>query len=352
MEEFTRTSELERLQLFNENHRESLLNKRMGEFRFGEKVRLPNPELSLEENLAHSPCEVVIVGINEDLGVRANFGRPGTSNAWEQSIPHLFNVQDNDYLKAEKVLLLGQIRFSDLDHLSQQLNTNHPEDMEQLRNMVTYIDGVVYSLARKVFDSGKKLIVIGGGHNNCYPLIKALHDSKGQKVSVLNFDPHADLRDAEGRHSGNGFTYALEEQLLAAYHIFGLGESVNNTAILRRIAQHDQLSMTTMEEILDRGLTSANTLLTESIKKLPLECTGLEIDMDVLTHYPASALNSAGFTGNELRSLVRCSIKALRPSYVHICEAAPELANSSAGRSQAANFLAKLTADVCKKLFK
>jgi formiminoglutamase len=350
MEDTIKTSEAERLQLFGENYRESLVNSRPGEFRFGEKVRLPNENLSVEENLRKSDCDVVLLGINEDIGVRANLGRQGTATAWEQCIPHLFNLQDNKYLQAEKVLLLGQVNFSDLDSLARQLNPGFPDDLKQLREMVTHIDQVVYAQAKRIFDSGKKLIVIGGGHNNCYPLIKALHDSRNDKVSVLNFDPHADLRDMEGRHSGNGFTYALEEKLLKEYHIFGLGESVNNTQILDRIAQSDILSATTMESILDEGMHKITDLLDTTLANFSNKCVGLEIDMDVLTHYPASAANSSGFSGNELRSLVRKTFKHLAPGYVHICEAAPDLASSQSGRSQAANFLAKITADVCKKM--
>ena len=347
----TPTKEIERLQRLGQNYRESLISIREGEYRFGQTVLLPDGEKPLDEVLKESACEVIILGINEDIGVRANLGRAGTANAWEQSIPHLFALQDNRYLPGEKVMVLGHLNFNDLDGVSRHLNPSFPDDLKQLRQIVELIDRYVYHTAKTIFDAGKKLVAVGGGHNNAYPIIKALADSKKQAVSVLNFDPHADLRDTEGRHSGNGFTYALNDGVLGHYHIFGMSESANNAAILKRIESSDNISATCMERILDEGLHKMNELLSESLSSFPQgHPVGMEIDMDVLTHFPASALNSSGFTGNQLRSLVRAAFDQISPDYVHLCEAAPDLANSKVGKSQAANFLARLTADVIKKL--
>jgi formiminoglutamase len=39
-------------------------------------------------------------------------------------------------------------------------------------------------------------------------------------VNAINFDAHSDFRILEGRHSGNGFSYAYEEGFLKKYFIF------------------------------------------------------------------------------------------------------------------------------------
>lgn len=345
------TKTIDRLQRLGHNYRESIVSARVGEERFGQTVQLADGVAPLDEVLKNSSCDVVVLGINEDIGVRANYGRAGTADAFEQSLPHLFALQNNRYLPGERVMVLGHLNFNDLDGLSRHFNPSFPDDLLQLRKMVEHIDGEVYKVAKTIFDAGKKLVVIGGGHNNAYPLIKALAASKSAPVSVLNFDPHADLRDAEGRHSGNGFTYALNEKSLGHYHIFGLAESSNNASILKRIESNDNISTTCMEHILDQGLHRMNDLLNAALDGFPKNTPlGMEIDMDVLTHFPASAVNSSGFTGNQLRSLVRAAFSQVTPDYVHLCEAAPNLANSKAGKSQAANFLARLSGDVIKKL--
>jgi formiminoglutamase len=36
--------------------------------------------------LQNSEAKYVIIGIPEDIGIRANFGRPGAASAWETAI--------------------------------------------------------------------------------------------------------------------------------------------------------------------------------------------------------------------------------------------------------------------------
>jgi formiminoglutamase len=63
-----------------------------------------------------------------------------------------------------------------------------------------------------------------GGHNNSYGNIKGTALAKGKPVNAINFDAHSDFRILEGRHSGNGFSYAYEEGFLKKFY-FGLHEN-------------------------------------------------------------------------------------------------------------------------------
>ena len=65
----------------------------------------------------------------------------------------------------------------------------------------------------------KKPIIIGGGHNNAYGNIKGTSLAIGEPINVINFDAHSDFRPEEGRHSGNGFSYAYTEGFLNYYFI-------------------------------------------------------------------------------------------------------------------------------------
>jgi arginase family enzyme len=38
-------------------------------------------------------------------------------------------------------------------------------------------------------------------------------------INAINFDAHSDFRILEGRHSGNGFSYAYEEGFLKKYFV-------------------------------------------------------------------------------------------------------------------------------------
>jgi formiminoglutamase len=38
----------------------------------------------------------------EDIGVRANFGRPGAASAWDTAIKSIANIQHNRFVKGTK----------------------------------------------------------------------------------------------------------------------------------------------------------------------------------------------------------------------------------------------------------
>jgi formiminoglutamase len=50
-------------------------------------------------------------------------------------------------------------------------------------------------------------------------------------INAINFDAHSDFRILEGRHSGNGFSYAYEEGFLKNI-VFGLHENYTSKSVL------------------------------------------------------------------------------------------------------------------------
>ena len=111
-------------------------------------------------------------------------------------------------------MLLGEFDFSTY----QNQIKNKP--VEYLRDVVSEIDIHVADVIQQVVSCNKIPIIIGGGHNNSYGNIKGTALAKGKPVNAINFDAHSDFRILEGRHSGNGFSYAYEEAFLKKYFIF------------------------------------------------------------------------------------------------------------------------------------
>jgi formiminoglutamase len=54
-------------------------------------------------------AKYVLLGIPEDIGIRANYGRPGAASAWESAIKSIANIQHNRFCKGSQILVLGQI---------------------------------------------------------------------------------------------------------------------------------------------------------------------------------------------------------------------------------------------------
>lgn len=176
------------------------------------------------ETLRDEGCRYVLLGIEEDIGARANCGRGGGAGAWSAFLPALCNMQDNSTLRGSSIALLGSVVLP--ADLTGGLATNAGiggDDLPQSRELVAELDGCVEAVATEVLKcSGLELITVGGGHNNCLPLLRAASAAAGgHAVSAANLDPHSDLRDTtEGRHSGNGFSTALEEGSLGRYYLY------------------------------------------------------------------------------------------------------------------------------------
>ncbi len=293
----------EGLVIYNQTEILQAVNHRSGETKVGEMVQTIN---SLEE-LKNSNARFVLLGIPEDFGVRANAGTPGASSAWQASLWAFLNIQSNRFLKGNEVLVLGHFSISE------------PKDQyaDTLRNKVAAIDEMVYPVIEKIVSAGKIPLVIGGGHNNAFPIIKGTFYAFKKPIDVLNIDAHADLRIMEGRHSGNGFTYALHHHYLCRYIMYGLHQNYNNEFILNLIENNKQLKAIFFDDLL-KGYNQ-NPLADSELQ------TGLEIDLDAVANILSSAETPSGFTLNQIRQFILQQPKKF--CYLHICEGAVQMAD-------------------------
>jgi formiminoglutamase len=166
-------------------------------------------------------------------------------------------------------------------------------------------------------------IVIGGGHNNAYPLIK--WSSKKKAINVLNLDPHADCREIDHRHSGNSFSYAIDQGILNEYAVLGLHEAFNNSFI-RNFLVGQRIKHSYFEDYLigNRNLIDDASEIIESWN-LDKHRIGIEIDMDCIANMPSSAFSPSGWSLDEVRTyLMRTIPQVEQLAYVHLPEAAPK----------------------------
>jgi formiminoglutamase len=196
----------------------SLINKREGEVKFGECVQTIEDD-NWEEALKASAAKFVLVGIPEDIGVRANYGIGGTHSLWQPALKALLNVQESKCLKGEQLLVLGAFDFNDI------IEQSKDKTIEELRELVGFIDDTVAPIIQKIAAAGKVPIVIGGGHNNAFPVLKGISEARKAALNCINLDAHTDFRQMEGRHSGNGFRYAHREGFLTKYEVIGRHET-------------------------------------------------------------------------------------------------------------------------------
>ncbi|MEZ4857975.1 MAG: formimidoylglutamase [Flavobacteriaceae bacterium] len=313
-----------------------LVRKREGESKFGEGLAT----VSHWEHLKELPAKYVLVGIPEDIGVRANYGNPGTAQAWEAALTVLCNIQNNEYTKVENLMVLGEVDCDAEMKSASRLSSKEENYHQKLGELVSEIDEKVTSVIEKILRAGKFPIIIGGGHNNSYGNLKGAFKAFGSAINCLNFDAHTDFRALEHRHSGNGFSYAFEEGYLDKYYTFGLHRNYTSQFVFDRLKLHSERIQFNLFEDVEINVTmpysEAIKTAEEFVTRTPF---GLELDLDAIEDMGSSAMTPGGYSINDARKFVSYFSKKEQCAYLHICEGAPGLGSFPAQVGKTISFL-------------
>lgn len=328
------------LSLFTQSQLDHYTAARAGEEKLGQKVGIVNTAEEIS-NATQQGYRFALIGIPESIGPVANHGHAGAENGWDAFLSYFLNLQSNAFLSGENVLLVGHIDCDDLMHaaLSDTSHTHQQQLCEQL-------DQRVHHILLSIFNAGLTPIVIGGGHNNAYPIIKACAESKQQSMAVINLDPHADFRALEGRHSGNPFRYAHNEGHLERYSVLGLHEQKNSTDALNALKKL-QFPFYSMQQIFWRKEITFDECITKTQQYLTGASSpiGIEVDVDAITEMPSSAITRAGISLDDALFYVHQIATLPKVQYLHLAEGAPSRhpAGEQAGKRVVGQTLAELS---------
>ncbi|HEX8270316.1 MAG TPA: formimidoylglutamase [Flavobacterium sp.] len=317
---------MEKLVPFRRGDLGKITNHRSGEIKFGERIQTVPEDADIVDWLNNSDARYVLFGIPEDIGVRANLGRPGTASAWQIALRSIANIQHNRFCKGNQLSILGHLNVEAEMEEAKNLDFNIIDDRLKLSQLVERVDKDVSNIIFTIVKAGKIPIVIGGGHNNSYGNIKGTALAKGKPINAVNFDAHSDFRILEGRHSGNGFSYAYEEGFLKKYFIFGLHENYTSKNVLDLIRKmEERIRYNTYDSIAirkEKRFSEELAVADDFVKNDPF---GIEVDLDSVPGVASSAMTSSGFSVDKLRQFVNFFGKNENAAYLHICEGAPDL---------------------------
>ncbi|MCB0375277.1 MAG: formimidoylglutamase [Sinomicrobium sp.] len=322
----------------------------VGEKKYGECVQCTaaTPE-DFSVHLRRSDAEYVLLGIPENIGVQANPGKKGAASAWEATLTMLLNTQHNPLNNGNGLYVLGHL---DVEKELAVFSTLNPDDNETLKKagkLVEEIDKEVTYIIGKIVASGKKPIVIGGGHNNAYGIIKGCALALNRPLNAVNFDAHSDFRKRGRRHSENGFSYAFSEGFLQKYYIFGLHENYTSGALFKKLKKYEHhIQYSTFEEIAVQQKKSFAYHLNHALIHVSKSAFGIEVDCDAIAGVPSSTMTPSGFSVNHARRFVTAMGNHRNARYLHICEAAPDPANERE-MEQTGKLIAYLITDFMKK---
>jgi formiminoglutamase len=319
---------------------ERLVASREGETKIGQELRLlSSTQLTeFEANLhlaALDGAHYAVLGVPEDIGPRANFERGGADGAWPAFLESFLNLQSNQFFDTSRLLLIGHIQVADLMKETAKLADDGHIPVHKLREFCGQLDKRIAPVIEQIVSAGLEPVVIGGGNNNSYPILKGVVSSLRQKgfmeaeegLAVVNCDAHADFRILEGRHSGNAFTYAHADDLLQSYFVLGLQEAYNSSEMFERLESADFLYVTydqfaiRHELTFDEAVQRLASFIYQSGSRL-----GLELDLDAVAHVPSSGGTGVGISHEEASHYIYALASSLDTSYFHVSEGAPKLA--------------------------
>ncbi len=312
----------------------SLAKVRRFETKLGERIQYLKAEENWMQHLQESTATYVLLGIPEDIGVKANYGVGGADTSWLPFLSSFLNIQSNDFLVGDQMLLLGHFDFGDIKYLIENNARNDDELVDACRHAVKVIDEAVEDIVKVIASCKKIPIVIGGGHNNAYPIIKGV--AKGlhkagllalSQINCINLDAHADYRVAEGRHSGNAFRYAEEDGYLGKYCIVALHENYLPQNILMDIHHNPFIDYISYEAIFLHERKNFIQAVAHATGFTEDTYTGIELDLDAIENTLSSACSPSGITPLHARQYIHFAATDSKVAYLHICEGAAHLSD-------------------------
>lgn len=163
---------MQHLKVYTKNDVLSPTKIRRFETKVGERLQVLNEAADISVAIAESPAKYILFGVPEDLGSKGNYGSGGMDTLWLPFLQNFLNMQSNDFFDGTEILLLGHFDFGDMQYLIDHTAKGDEERIEAYRHAVNTIDDEVEHLAKIITETKKIPLVIGGGHNNSYPLIK------------------------------------------------------------------------------------------------------------------------------------------------------------------------------------
>jgi len=313
------------------------------ETKLGEVIHIVPDPTQFEEFLKAVTAKYILIGVPEDIGVKANQGIGGTDTVWLPFLQSFLNIQSNDFLTGDSIVLAGHFDFGDIKFLIDNNAHGEEEKLEAYRHAVITIDEEVEQLIKLITEAKKIPVVIGGGHNNAYPLIKGA--AKGwykagaiplAQINCINLDAHADYRPLEGRHSGNAFRYAEEDGYLQKYCVIALHENYLPQNAWVDMVNNVFMDCITYEDIFLHEKRTFMQAVAHATGFTEDSLCGIELDLDSMEDTLSSAMSPVGVSPIHARQYISFVAADSKPAYLHICEGAIRLndgrTNESTGK--------------------
>ena len=137
----------------------------------------------------------------------------------------------------------------------------------------------------------------------------------------------------EGRHSGNGFTYAEEDGYLEKYCVIGIQENYLPQNVWMDIVNNPFVDCITYEDIFVHEKRSFLQAIGHATSFTDDSYCGIELDLDCIEGVLSSAQTPVGISPNHARQYIQFATAQSKVAYLHICEGATRLSDGRTDNS-------------------
>ncbi|MEQ9466267.1 MAG: formimidoylglutamase [Ekhidna sp.] len=277
---------------------------------------------------ANIPEGFCFLGFCSDVGVKRNLGRVGAVDGPDAIRKAMVNLAVH-FDERVKLTDVGDVVVS-----GDQLENAQVE-------LARYVEAI---LKKKSFP-----ILLGGGHEISYAHGKGVLDTfPNEKVGMINFDPHFDLRAyPQGAHSGSWARQLLEEYANFHYLPIGINEAVNIAPMFELMRERNQ-SFISMEELLSESEEELLARIKYFIDQM--DHIGITLDLDVFSAGVApgvSAANPYGALPHHIKPLLNEILNSAKVVSFDVAEMSPKYDDGRTAKLAASFIYDVVSAELC-----
>lgn len=207
-------------------------------------------------------------------------------------------------------------------------------DLGDVKMHVTDILQCQQNIEEAIFEAASRFantlpIVIGGDHSITYPALKGLLRAKPQRIGLIHFDAHLDVRDTlyGGPSNGTPMRSLLETETLRGEDMVTIGlRSFANSREYRQYAEQKGMTLFTANQVRKQGMEE---ILQWAMRYLEAKCDAIYVtfDVDVMDQsvvpgvpamgpagLPAIDLFSSAFTLGKSQSVIGMDMVCVDPT--------------------------------------
>ncbi len=261
----------------------------------------------IEDLENNKSTNIGIIGYVCDTGVQRNQGRIGAQKG-PKNVRHKLGKLPIHF-KNKKITDFGDVICVD-------------ENLEDCQKALS-------KTIHKLITNGVLPIAIGGGHDIAYAnfngIKEALKNVSKNKIGIINFDAHFDLRAVETQpNSGTPFHQILSEHTHVNYFAIGIQQQANTKELFEIAAEKKVSYVSSLDcEAFDETLKSKLQNFIENVDVLYIT---IDLDGFSAAYAPGvSAPSTLGFTPNfvykaldflfQSKQVISCDIAELNPDF-------------------------------------